>query len=168
MTAGDRDRVERFLAHLSDRSLATRFFVPVSRSTALTELLRGVSSEDRCALVMFASSGPDEEIVAHGEYVRDGPHLPAAEVAFLVADDFRRHGCATVLLWRLARAARAVGVREFSASILMENDQMLEVFRGSGFPIEEWWGPDAVRISFPISERFEPPPPHVARDVASG
>jgi len=158
LTRDDRRSLEEFLAALSDNSLAVRFFAPVPRSTALAELERGLASKDRCPLVLLVQKGEREEIVAHAEYVRDGPDAPAAEVAFLVAEAYQGHGCATLLLWRLARAARAVGIREFHASVLMENDQMLEVFRGSGFPSEEWWGPDAVQVTFPISEKYEPPP----------
>lgn len=158
MAAGDGPQLEEFLTRLSDSSLAVRFFAPLPRSTALAELLRGLSSPDREPLLLLVGDAPDEEVVAHAEYVRDGPEAPAAEVAFLVADAYQGHGCATLLLWRLARAARKVGIREFHASVLMENDQMLEVFRGSGFPTEEWWGPDAVQVTFPISDAFTPPP----------
>ncbi len=153
---GDRELVEEFLTRLSDSSLAIRFFAPVPRSTAFLELWKGVSSPDRYALVLEAVEGGRPVIVAHAEYVRDRNEAGGAEVAFLVEDAYQGHGCATLLLRRLARAARARGVREFHAVVLMENDQMLEVFRGCGYPIEEWWGPDAVQVSFPISERFEP------------
>lgn len=160
MSGEDRVGIERFLGRLSDSSLAVRFFAPVPRSTALAELLRGPASSERCPLIVVAELRGEPEIVAHAEYVRDGPGARAAEVAFLVEEDFQGHGCATLLLWRLARAARKDGIQEFHASVLMENDQMLEVFRGSGFPTEEWWGPDAVQVTFPISDRYEPPPSH--------
>ena len=158
--------LEEFLARLSDTSLAVRFFAPVPRATAFVELWKGVGEPNRRALVMITGGAKVPAIIAHAEYVRDGADAPGAEVAFLVEDAYQGHGCATLLLWRLARAARAVGVREFHAAVLMENDQMLEVFRGCGYPIEEWWGPDAVQVTFPISSKFEPPfpaPPGAAR-----
>lgn len=157
MTEEDQTLLEEFLARLSESSLAVRFFAPVPRSTAFVELWKGVSSPDRCALLMLADRSGPPEIIAHAEFVRDGHDAPAAEVAFLVEDAYQGHGCATLLLWRLARAARGAGIREFHAAVLMENDQMLEVFRGCGYPIEEWWGPDGVQVTFPIFQRFEPP-----------
>lgn len=158
MSLSDREQLQAFLRRLSDASLAARFFAPVPRSTALLELFDGILSTERCALVMLAPVEGREEIIAHAVYARDGVNAPAAEVAFLVADAFRAHGCATILLHRLAHAARGAGIREFRASVLSENEQMLEVFRGSGFPTREWWGPDAVQVTFPIGERFEHPP----------
>ena len=151
----DRPLLEEFLKHLSDRSLTIRFFAPVPRATALAELVRGTSSTERCALVMLATFEGRPMIIGHAEYARDGIQSPGAEVAFLVADAFQGHGCATLLLGRLARAARAVGIREFHAAVRMENDQMLAVFRDSGYPIEEWWGPDAVKVTFPIAAKYE-------------
>jgi GNAT superfamily N-acetyltransferase len=166
MIEEDRTLVEEFVSRLSESSLAVRFFAPVPRSTAFVELWKSISSPERCALVMLPTDQDRSAIVAHAEFVRDASSAPAAEVAFLVEDAYQGHGCATLLLWRLARAARAVGVREFHAAVLMENDLMLEVFRGCGYPIEEWWGPDAVQVTFPISKRFEPAFPRPPRDSA--
>jgi GNAT superfamily N-acetyltransferase len=166
MTKDDQSLLEEFLGRLSDSSLAVRFFAPVPRSTAFVELWKGVSAPDRVALVMLTERRDPPAIIAHAEAVRDGSRSPGAEVAFLVEDAYQGHGCATLLLWRLARAARTVGIREFHAAVLMENDQMLEVFRGCGYPIEEWWGPDAVQVTFPISERFEPAFPRPPSDPA--
>lgn len=166
MTADDRPLLEEFLSRLSDNSLAGRFFVPVPRATAFVELWCGIASTDRCALLLLTTEGGRPSVVAHAEYVRDGIRAPSAEVAFLVEDDYHGRGCATVLLWRLARAARAAGVRGFHATVLMRNEAMLEVFRRCGYPAEEWWGPDAVQVTMSIAELPEPtflePPPGVA------
>lgn len=154
----DTDLLREFLKQLADASIAARFFALVPRSTALVELLKGIGSPEHFAMVMVSSDEGRERIVAHAEYVRDATHAPAAEVAFLTADAYRGQGCATILLFRLAHAARKTGIRAFHASVLMENALMLEVFRGSGFPVEEWWGADGVQVTFPIAERFEHPP----------
>jgi RimJ/RimL family protein N-acetyltransferase len=156
MTADDRELLEDFLSRLSDGSLSIRFFAPVPRSTALATLLEGVLSPERFALLIEGDIAGRGQVIAHAEYARDGPTARGAEVAFLVADAYFGNGCATILLYRLARAARRAGIREFHASVLVENNRMLEVFRGSGFPIEEWWGPDAVRVTFPITENVTP------------
>ncbi|MGA8248638.1 MAG: GNAT family N-acetyltransferase, partial [Nocardioides sp.] len=58
-----------------------------------------------------------------------------AEVAFLVADALRGHGVGTLLLEHLAAAARAAGVRRFTADVLAENAAMLRVFLDAGFAV---------------------------------
>ncbi len=152
MTAGDRERIEEFLSRLTDASLSVRFFTPLPRSTALATLMEETGSPLCLALLLLVRRDGDEQVIAHAEYVRDGPTARAAEVAFLVADAFQGHGGATVLLHHLAVAGRRVGIREFHGSVLMENDRMLEVFRGCGYPLEEWWGPDAVQLTLSIGK----------------
>ena len=107
ITEEDGALLEEFLSRLSDSSLAVRFFAPVPRSTAFVELWKGVASPERCALLMLITENAQPSVIAHAEFVRDGIKAPAAEVAFLVEDAYQGHGCATLLLWRLARAARA-------------------------------------------------------------
>ena len=159
LSAIERLRIEEWLAGLSDASLADRFFSPVSRSTAFAELVRGASSSERLALVLGTVTGGREVIIAQGEYLRDGVQAPGAEVAFLVADAYQGRGCATLLLHRLARAARTAGVKRFHATVRGENTRMLGVFRQSGFPVTEWSGPTAVEVSFSIVEEEDPLPP---------
>lgn len=168
MTVDDRERIEEFLSRLSDTSLSIRFFAPVPRSTALATLLEGLGSPLRVALLLLSNRTGSTEVIAQAEYVRDGPGLPSAEVAFLVADAYHGHGCATLLLHHLAVAGRQDGLREFHASVLMENDQMLDVFRGCGYPLEEWWGPDAVQVTFSIAGPPRAGAPSAPVPAASG
>ncbi len=146
----DRALLAGFVANLADTSLSIRFFVPVPRRTALLALLEGLDSPDHSARLLLLGSGDDSRVIAHAEYSRDGPIAPGAEVAFLVADAYHGHLCATLLLHRLAQAARRVNTREFHAAVRLENDEMLEAFRESGYPLEEWWRSDAVQVTLPI------------------
>jgi GNAT superfamily N-acetyltransferase len=57
----------------------------------------------------------------------------AAEVAFAVADDWRRRGAATRMLEQLAAIAAARGIRRFDAEVLADNRAMLGVFERAGF-----------------------------------
>src|SRR5207248_9458454 len=59
----------------------------------------------------------------------------AAEVAFAVGDEFQRRGIGTRLLEQLAARAAAVGIEEFVAEVLPDNDTMLRVFRNAGFAV---------------------------------
>jgi acetyl coenzyme A synthetase (ADP forming)-like protein len=110
-----------------------------------------------CSLV--AEVGMDRRIVANGSYDRINPET--AEVAFVVADDFRGRGVATLLLEELARRAEEAGVTTFVAEILPENLRMLDVFRASGYPVRVRAEPGAIIVEFPTAltgparERFE-------------
>ena len=53
-----------------------------------------------------------------------------AEVAFAVADDFRRRWTATRLLEQLAAIAAERGIRRFDAEVLADNRAALGVFQG--------------------------------------
>ncbi len=95
-----------------------------------------VDGESRVALVVERAG----ELIAVGRYDRlDDPRV--AEVAFVVADTYQHQGLATMLLHRLADAARSIGITRFTAEVLAENRAMLSVFHGAGFPTEsktEW------------------------------
>jgi len=75
----------------------------------------------------------DGQLVAVGRYDRH-PGTSEAEVAFVVADDYQHLGLGTLLLEHLVRAARRRGISVFEASVLVENREMLDVFRNSGYP----------------------------------
>ena len=72
-------------------------------------------------------------------------------MAFVVADAYQHHGLATMLLHRLANAARSVGITRFIAEVLAENRSMLSVFHDAGFPIESKteWG--TVKLTMTIA-----------------
>jgi GNAT superfamily N-acetyltransferase len=59
-----------------------------------------------------------------------------AEVAFEVAEPWRRRGVAGQLLEALVAAAARTGVRELSAEVLEENADMLAVLREHGLHSE--------------------------------
>ncbi|HTS32332.1 MAG TPA: GNAT family N-acetyltransferase [Thermoplasmata archaeon] len=135
----DRELVEVFAQGLSRDALRLRFFTVTRPESVPGEVLTPGTVGDRLSLLIFRQDGPDLHIIGHGEYVRVGPGSPTAEIAFLVADGYRHLGVATLLLRRLARAARVFGIREFLAEVLPENPDMIEVFRSSGFDPQLRW-----------------------------
>jgi GNAT superfamily N-acetyltransferase len=114
---------------LSDRTVFLRYFYP-HRVLGIDEVdhLTRLDGRDRLALVAEGAG----RLVAVGRYDRS-PGRPEAEVAFVVADAFQHRGLGTLLLRRLARAARLVGITMFSADVLTENSRMLALFHESGF-----------------------------------
>ncbi len=131
--ARDRGEVLRFVRHLTADSIELRYGSPMREETVAEELLGLATPDPRVSLVMeTVTSGP--RVVGTAEFVRYRHEPSRAEVAFLIEDDFQGRGAATVLLYELARRARADGVRWFTAFVLRENVAMCDVFVHSGFP----------------------------------
>src|SRR5262249_30614138 len=102
----------------------------------------------KLTLVITRRKGNDEVVVAAGSYVRSDDR--SAEVAFAVEDRFQGKGIATHLLERLALLATRVGIVRFWAVTQMEKRGMIEVFRRSGFPLEEKVDRGYLELNFSV------------------
>jgi L-amino acid N-acyltransferase YncA len=58
-----------------------------------------------------------------------------AEVALFVADRLHHTGVGTLLLEHLATAARTSGLQRFTATVLAQNNAMVDVFLHAGFDV---------------------------------
>ena len=77
-----------------------------------------------------------ELIVGMAQYLIDETkHI--AEVAFVVRDDYQGKGIGATLLSYVTYLARKSGLLGFTAAVLMENRQMLQLFEKMGFNIEK-------------------------------
>lgn len=128
----DAERLMAFHRTLSARTRRFRFFSPMKElEPHFATRLANVDFVSRAAfLAVFADSG---EMGAVGRYERDGP--ASAEVAFVVHDSLQGQGLGTELLQHLASLARAHSFQTFTAAVLSDNVDMLDVFRHSGFPL---------------------------------
>lgn len=137
ITPEDAGALVRFHAHLSQHAVTMRYFYPhIDLRTEEITHLTTVDGRDRVALVVEKG----DELIAVGRFDRlDDP--TQAEVAFVVANAFQRHGIATMLFRQLAAIARTVGITHFVAEVLSENTAMLSVFHAGGYPTvskKEW------------------------------
>jgi acetate---CoA ligase (ADP-forming) len=132
-TSADAPAVLAFLKELSDRSLYQRFFgarklsLETARSLIPDEPGRGVSMVGQCG----------DRIVALAGFYKEHASVPQAEVAFAIADTMQGKGVGTRLLERLAETARRQDIQRFDAYVLGDNTGMLEVFRDSGFTVQQ-------------------------------
>ena len=120
------DAAELIRAHdaLSDETRRLRFFSPHPKLTEVEAAhFTNLDHVDREAFIVLVH----DQIIAVGRYDRIAPD--AAEVAFVVGDDWQSHGIATMLLDRLAERALEVGITRFEADTFGENQAMLAVFR---------------------------------------
>ncbi len=77
-----------------------------------------------------------ETIVGMAQYIiEETTHT--AEVAFVVRDDYQGRGIGAELLTYVTYLARKSGLHGFTAQVLMENRQMLQLFEKMGFIIEK-------------------------------
>jgi acetate---CoA ligase (ADP-forming) len=141
LEAGEEPALLRLVESLSADSLYARFFgIPTPE--------RAVASLADCArpgdVALVAQGGADRSIVAHAGAFRLGPDR--AEAAFLVADEWQGRGLGSVLLSRLAVAARQRGIATLVAEVLPGNEAMLAVFERSGHPLLIQPGPQGFRV----------------------
>jgi acetyl coenzyme A synthetase (ADP forming)-like protein len=132
----DGDALRAFFERLSPESRHRRFF---SASPPRPELLASLcdNSDPRAALTLLVTRAQEGEsrIVATGSYL--AKDKTTAEVAFAVDDILHGKGLGTLLLERLALLAVRNGFTRFWAVTHADNQAMRNVFRESGFTVEE-------------------------------
>jgi GNAT superfamily N-acetyltransferase len=126
---GDAEKLRRGLARLSPESRYRRFLTPVPRLTeSQLRYLTAVDHRDHEALIALDPATGDA--LGVGRFVRTAP--ATAEVAVTVVDDWHGRGLGSALLELLAGRARDEGVTRFSALLLAENEEMLDLLRRLG------------------------------------
>jgi acetate---CoA ligase (ADP-forming) len=151
----DRERLLRHFKELSEDSRYHRFF-GVKRSLGEAELTRLTQLDfvNHVGLVATLRHEGEERFIGDARYVR-GADPARAEVAFAVVDEHQGRGVATILLEHLSRIARAVGIVEFEADVLGDNNRMLEVFAKSGFRVKRASAAGVIHLAFPTAETEE-------------
>ena len=144
----DAPRLQRSIARMSPETRRLRFFTPLKALTDdFAEHLANVDFVDRAAYVVCLED--EDDVRAVGRYELDGPGT--AEVAFAVEDEFQHLGIATELLQHLAAHARQNEIAVFTAIVLAENQDMLEVFRHGGFEFSASSNGSVVNVSMQLA-----------------
>ncbi|MET0729909.1 MAG: GNAT family N-acetyltransferase [Solirubrobacterales bacterium] len=127
----DKAAVAKAFERLSDDSRYMRFLTAVDElGEAELRYLTEVDHHDHEALIAFDSQTGDG--VGVGRFVRSEGDPASAEAAITVIDDWQGRGLGTALCNLIAERARAEGVRRFTALLLAENTQMLDVLASLG------------------------------------
>ncbi|WP_142056485.1 bifunctional GNAT family N-acetyltransferase/acetate--CoA ligase family protein [Pseudonocardia kunmingensis] len=150
----DADALLRFHASLSDRTRYLRYFGPYPRiSPRDLERFTHVDHRKRVGFICLLG----DEILAVGRYEGlpggsgAGPAgVESAEVAFVARDDHQGRGLGSILLEHLAAAARENGLRRFEAEVLVENHQMVRVFREAGYQVSRAFSEGVLHLEFDI------------------
>jgi RimJ/RimL family protein N-acetyltransferase len=136
--ADDRERLVTAFQGLDRQTIYTRYFsFRKSLSEAELKRLEEADSGRYILLVATLGSGNEETIIAGASCVvtdATGPS-PAAELAFMVEEDYQGQGLAGQMLAAICGLARQRGITRLEADVLAENPAMLAVFRHSGLPM---------------------------------
>ena len=146
----DKERLRAGWRRLSEESRYRRLFTPMPElSDRRLEYLTEIDHHDHEALgALDAETG---EGVAVARYVR-GADPDSAEVAVTVADEWQGRGVGTALLELLAGRAREEGVRRFTATVLAENQEALDLLKPLSGVEEEHRQGGLVEITYELPE----------------
>jgi RimJ/RimL family protein N-acetyltransferase len=129
--ADDAPRLVALYDHLSRDSRYGRFFSVMQRLPPdWARFHADVDYESRLALVVESPEDADT-LIAVARYEPAG-QPGAAEVAFVVQDDWQDRGLGTVLFSELLAAAQLNGIRRFRAWVLADNRRMLDLITRLG------------------------------------
>jgi GNAT superfamily N-acetyltransferase len=146
---GDETRLQEFFYSHTLHTIYERYGGLVATMTPerAHELVSVDQSRD-CALAIFSPN--HRKIHAIGRYCLD-PQGETAELAFVVREDQRRQGLATLLLRQLTAVARSRGLRRLWGQVNTHNAAMLGLFRRQGFTLVSEPGVALVHASLALS-----------------
>ncbi len=134
---------------LAPESIYLRFFGPKKEvSAADIQRFQQADFINRVVLLCTIKEDGREIAIASGTYVRIGDD--AAEVAFIVEEDYHRLGIARRLLTHLGKIATAAGIKTFLAEVLPHNGSMLGVFGRCGWPMTSHTEDGTVHITLTL------------------
>jgi GNAT superfamily N-acetyltransferase len=118
------------------------------------EMQRLVDADYVGSMALVACEPHAGELIAMARYDMN-PATRFGDIAFAVRDDWQRRGIGGLLMRRMLEAARANGLRGFSADVLAGNPGMLMVFQQSGLTVQSCFDGARYHIEMP----FDAPPP---------
>ena len=148
----DRERLKAFFARCSEDAIRYRFMSSIKApSDSLLDYLSDVDGSRHVALIVTRGIGDTESIVAEGRYAMFPEQADSADIAFLVLDEMRRRGIATLLFQRLIEIATRNGVHCFSADVLADNRPMLSLIRKTSNPISRVISSGVIHFEIPLN-----------------
>jgi acyl-CoA hydrolase/GNAT superfamily N-acetyltransferase len=123
--------LSEMLYSLGSQSVQTRYFThTMAFPHKDVQKLTNIDYDNELAVVGVVPGPSGDDIVAIAQYFLD-PKTLAAEVAFIVHDEWQAKGMGSFLLDHIMQAAIKRGVKRFYAKVLPKNKAMLSVFQNS-------------------------------------
>jgi acetate---CoA ligase (ADP-forming) len=147
----DEERLLGFFYRMSPHTIYLRFH-QVMTHLPKEEARRFCTVDYDSTFALVATSGEEaeEKIIAVGRYARL-PRGDAAELALVVEDAYQGRGIGMQLLEQLATIAREKRIRRFEAEVLVENEEMMNVMRDSGFRVAKEVDSGVYRVVLDIA-----------------
>jgi RimJ/RimL family protein N-acetyltransferase len=134
--AGDVEGVQSLFYRMSKKDIRMRFFRQVNLLSFIdAQKLCNVDFDLNVALVAVEGPRENEQVAALGGYSLN-PTTNLAEMACMVAPEFRGTGLGRAIHNRLREVAVSRGIRGFTASVLTGNDAAIALMRGFGDHVE--------------------------------
>jgi acyl-CoA hydrolase/RimJ/RimL family protein N-acetyltransferase len=148
----DEPSLAEMLYSLSEESVRTRY---MTRTKAFphrdVQQLTNIDYKNDMAIVGVVPGVSGDEIVSVGQYFLD-PKTQAAEVAFVVQDEWQQKGMGTYLLDYVTRIARQRGVKRFYAKVLPNNKAMLAIFQNCGYKVNTEFDGEVYNITYGLTK----------------
>ena len=148
-----------FFYSLQEDTIYYRFFYQMKLFSheVIQKQWASVDYRKNMSMIGLVQKAGHQEIVAIGTYAQEDDDN--AEVAFVVREDFQGMGIATYLLEILEGIARENDYRQFTATVLKDNQAMLNVFR-KHYPNAHMNITGGSEVS--VVMEFDPDTPHAA------
>ena len=148
----DEPALSEMLYSLSAETVRTRYMThTMAFPHKDVQQLTNIDYQQNLAIVGVVPCVSGEEIVAIAQYFLD-PKTQAAEVAFLVQDEWQQKGMGTFLLDYITQIARHRGVKNFYAKVLPSNKPMLMIFHNSGYKVNTEFDGDVYSITYALTK----------------
>ncbi|HPD47405.1 MAG TPA: GNAT family N-acetyltransferase [Anaerohalosphaeraceae bacterium] len=148
----DETALSEMLYSLSEATVKKRYFTHTKTFPHRdVQKLTNIDYQNELAVVGVVPGPAEEEIVAIAQYFLE-PRTRAAEVAFIVHDEWQAKGMGTLLLDYIVRIAAQRGVKSFYATVMPDNKAMLNIFYNSGHNINTKFNGQAYEISLNLAE----------------
>jgi acyl-CoA hydrolase/GNAT superfamily N-acetyltransferase len=146
-----------FFYSLQEDTIYYRFFYQMKLFSheVIQKQWASVDYRKNMSMIGLVQKAGHQEIVAIGTYAQEDD--TSAEVAFVVREDFQGMGIATYLLEILEGIARENDYRRFTATVLKDNQAMLNVFR-KHYPSAHMTITGGNEVS--VVMEFDPDKPH--------
>ncbi len=140
----DERRIQEHFYGLEDSDVFTRFFH--AKKKFVRDEMEGMSQIDyikHLTIVAVVGEFGFGRVIGVGEYALE-ESTNMAEVAFSISKDWQGKGLGTILINKLAEAARENGIAGFTAYVLPENHRMIGLFKRLPYKVKTVFDTDII------------------------